>query len=394
MYILDFLAKQKGNITNDNFVAFEYRLLSSGEIYNGEVETFDWRKSIASHYIMNSPFILIAVNDPFNHYPQELALRFVSEMVTEKRENSSYMFFPDEEIAKDLAAILSLFCRRLITVCSKVREIHHNQYKNEPEVVQDLPVGIINSLKISSWKHHPASVKYDLNGIIEIIDYNPQPHALSQKKLKQLFLALPNLPYAEDIIRSVRLYALALEQIYQDPDIAYQLLVFSIETMANKIYSSYTPKEIEKVNIKKNVSDLAVKFGLSKKQADQLAIEACNGIPWAKQKFCKFLIENTTDELWKKDDLFKLPDLILPKKQDFESAINEIYKERSKVSHSGGTYPATASIVTGPTIPANLFLYINSTPKLFPPVAWFERVVNNAINCFLDRAIVQMNNKT
>jgi hypothetical protein len=387
MYILEFLKGQRPEQSGNDVITCEYRLLCSGEIYNGDVQTFEWRKSTACRLLLTSPFTVFVTSEPlYGNIPQELTLRFTTQMVTEKREKaitSYYMFCPDDEIAKDIAALLCLFCRRLITVCAKVREIH----PNHPEVIQDWPVDFVNSLKTVFWKLHPATSTFFPNGTIQVIDYNPPQKALSPKKLKRLFLALPDLPCAESIIRSARLYAIALERIYQDTDIAYQLLISSVETIANAVYPSYTPTEAEMLKTKGDVVSLAVEFGLSAEKANRLAVESCKKDRWTKRKFTKFLLENTGEELWTEDELFKLPDFLIPKKQDFESTIKEIYEVRSKGLHSGGSFPASASIVTGPMLPAKALFEFDSTQRPFPPVSWFERVVNTAIQGFVERAI-------
>jgi hypothetical protein len=388
MYILEFLKGQRPEQPGNEVITCEYRLLCSGEIYNGDVETLEWRKSTECRLLLTSPFTVFVASTPlYGTIPQELALRFTTQMVTEKREKaitSYYMFCPDDEIAKDIAALLCLFCRRLITICAKVREL----YPNQPEVVRDWPIDFVNSLKAISWKRHPATSTLFPNGTIQVIDYNPPLKALSPKKLKRLFLALPDLPCAESIIRSARLYALALERIYQDTDIAYQLLISSVETIANAVRQSYTPTEAEMIKTKSNVADLAVEFGLLKEKAKRLAVEACKDISWTKQKFFKFLLENVSDALWTADDLFKLPTQFpLPNKDDFKAAIDEIYDARSKALHSGGSFPASASIVTGPMLPAKTLFELDITKRPFPPVSWFERVVNTAIQGFVERAI-------
>ena len=391
MYILEFLKGQKPEQPSNEVMTCEYRLLCSGEIYDGDVETFDYRKSTASRLILSFPFtVFVASNPLYNNYPQELALRFTTQMVTEEREStikSIFMFYPDEEIAKDIAALLCVFCRRLITVCAKVREIHPKQYANEPEVIQDFPVDFINSIQIKSWKRHPATSILFPDGNIQVTDYNPPPKALSPEKLKKLFLGLPSLPCAESIIHSARLYALALERIYQDTDIAYQLLISSVETIANSVHKLYTPTEADMIEFKRNVANAALEYNLTKEKSERLAVEACKGTSWAKRKFSKFLLENVSDTLWTADDLFKLPKQFpLPNKDDFEAAIGEIYEARSKALHSGGSFPASASIVTGPMLPAKTLFEFDITKRPFPPISWFERVVNTAIQGFVERA--------
>jgi len=394
MHLLSFLKNQSQKQTVDDFITCEYRLLCSGTIYNGDVLTADWRKSDATRIILMSPFTVFVASRPFDDYPQELALRFAVEQFTveriiNERSRISSTFYPDREITRDIAALLCLFCRRLVTVSGKIREMHPKRYEGEPEVFLDWPIDFVNSLKVKHWERQPATVIYGRSGVERIIDYNPEPKPVSSNKLQKLFLSLPGSPYAQSILNSARMYALALERINQDVDIAYQLLITCVESIANDLYRLYTPAESEMIKVKKNVADLAIQLGLTEEKGKQLAIEACEGMSWHGRKFAKFLIENTGDELWtEKDDVFKLPEEFLPKKSDFETAINEIYRARGKASHSGGTYPASAHIGTRSELSMEVFLDIAPSEKPFPPIGWFERVVNSAIIGFMHRFLV------
>ena len=102
MYILEFLKGQKTDQSNDQVITCEYRLLCSGEIYNGDVETFEWRKSTASRLILTSPLSVIATIQPFNNYPQELALRFTAQMVHEERESTFKSIFHNDHSLQHL----------------------------------------------------------------------------------------------------------------------------------------------------------------------------------------------------------------------------------------------------------------------------------------------------
>lgn len=396
MFILDFLKNQEDKSATDDFITCEYRLLCSGEIYSGDVLTTDWRMSDATRLILVSPFTVIVSSHPFNDYPQELALRFTTGLVTEYRERSISEFYPDEEIARDIAALLCLFCRRLVTVSAKVREVYPRHYEGEPEVFQDWPIDFVNSLKTVSWERHPVNIVYGPDGVDEIIDYNPKPKPVSRKLLKKLFLALPHIPEAESIIHSARLYALALERIDQDVDIAYHLLIESVETIANEVFRSFAPSESDMIKTKKTVADLATQFGLAREQADRLAVEACKGISWHNRKFVKFLTENGGDELWTEDDVFVPYPRLMPKRDDFESAVEQIYRARGKVSHAGGAYPASAGIGTRPRVSTRAMDEamdsVANSKKPFPPIIWFERAVNIALRQFVERA-VEMSSK-
>lgn len=130
MHVLEFLKGFPGLNTEDS-VEFEYRLLCSGEIYNASVHTADWRKSAPARILCDSPFWLSVVSIPFSEFPQELALRFSAPLIKEESGNTSVLRYPDSDIARDLAALLSLVLRRLITVAAKTREIHPRDHRME-----------------------------------------------------------------------------------------------------------------------------------------------------------------------------------------------------------------------------------------------------------------------
>jgi hypothetical protein len=388
MHVLDFLAGPY-NKHSDDVATFEYRLLCSGELYNGNVMTTDWRKSDTTRFLLRTPFKLFVCSHPFDEYPQELSLTFRTGLVTEQRGRTSFASYFDLEIAQDLAALLSLFCRRLITVAAKVREIHPRYHESQADPFLDWPIGLVSSLRVLSWEHHPAVVVYGRRGIEGIIDYNPPPLAVLPDDLQNLFATLPELPEAESFVFSARLYALALEHIRDNVDIAYQLLISSIEAMATDALRSFTPTESEMVETKKSVAKLATEFGLPEGEARQLAIEASKGITWSCRKFTKFICDHTDDTLWTEDDLFTVPSDFLPKEEKFKSALSEIYSMRGKATHRGHSYPAIARVGTGPTIPSEAMLDIGGMLKsdgpqsVFPPIAWFERVTNYSLCGFL-----------
>jgi hypothetical protein len=387
MYVLDFLADFPDYQQVGDKVSFEYRLLCSGELYNAEVLTSDWRKNDVTRVLFDSPFTLIVCSYPFNEYPQELALRFSSPLITEKDGQSSSMFHPDDDIARDLAALLTLLCRRLITVASKVREGHPRQYPSEPAWFQDWSIDFVKSLGPIHWEHKPSAIIYGPNGVTKIIDYNPPPLRVNSSHLKHVLLNLPKLPLAESLVLSARLYSLALQQLESDVDIAYQLLIAAVEPIATEALRTYTPTDDQMIATKESVAALALRYGLPEDQAHQLAIEACKGIPWASRKFTKFLLDNISDAFWKEDDLFKVPETFLPQREGFEAALKNIYNARGKLTHGGRSFPPSSAIGRGPTISSRVFMSFDFSSKPFPPAVWFERVVNNALNLFIERSL-------
>lgn len=385
MYLIDFLRGFPNLESAKEWVSFEYRLLCSGALYNANVRTFDWRKSDVTRILLESPFRLIVCSRPLDDYPQEFALYFSSPLIIEKKGQTSSMFHPDDDIVRDLAALLTLLYRRLITVTAKVRVVNPNM----PAIFQDCPIGFTKSLSRIHWEYKlPIFANYS-DGTVKITDYNPPPIGIDPERLKKMLLTISRHPFAESIILSSRLYSLALQQLEHDIDIAYQLLIATVETIANKTFSTYTPTNEQMAETKKPVAKLAKEFGLSDDQANQLAIKACKGIPWSLRKFTKFLLDNTADELWKEeDDLFKVPAEILPTRENYETVLKDIYRTRGKLSHAGHSFPPSSTIGLGPTFPSKVFRNFDFFSKPFPPIVWFERIVNHAINTFLKSLLV------
>jgi len=385
MYLLDYLRNPEFKKSPDNFVTVEYRLLCSGELYNGKVDTFDWRKGTATRLLLTFPFELTVVSQPFNDYPQELALQFKVQQVTETKGKAFFMYTPDDEIVRDFAALLSLLCRRLITVAAKVRESYQHDLNDYPAVFRDWPVAFTSSLKLTSWRRQPSSVVYGAKGVEEVIDYNPSSKSVDPDYLKGIFLALPNLDHAESIVLSARRYALGLELIQNRPELSYQFLISSVETIANSVFSSFKPSIDEMTKVKRSVFDLALEFGLSEPEAKKLVIEACQGLSWSGRKFKKFLCDHVGDEIWtEKDDVFADMQFLAPKKERFEYALDQIYKNRGTSLHVGKDYPISGTVGTSPRIPAKMMLEFGTSKNFFPPVTWFERVVNIALRTYLE----------
>lgn len=386
MYFLNFLNKFQ-NVENDNsYVNFEYRLACSGELYNLGVETSDYRKSTACRVLLLEPFHLFVCSEHFYDYPQELCLRFKSPMITERTEHITNSFYPDEEVAEDISSLLSLFCRRHITVVCKTREEHNKRQKDEPEFFYNWPISFINSKDKNFWSRKPSTVVYGPEGI-EIKDYNPKPKGIDIKQLCEYFTLLSSMQDAKSFLLSTRLYSLALQLIEKHPEISYLLFISSIETICNNVFKDYKPDRQDMIEMKRNVKAEAIKYGLNDEQSGELAVKACEGIPWITRKFVKFLNDFKSDDLWNDDDLFQIPDFLIPQKENFEETLKSIYNARGKMQHAGQFFPPTSSVGSQPTIPSRIYTSsmksIFSSKQQFPPVCWFERVVNLALNNFL-----------
>jgi hypothetical protein len=238
------------------------------------------------------------------------------------------------------------------------------------------------------WRPHPGVLVTSRDGQ-EYRDYNPPDKALDSRFLANMLVGLPHNEHSGSIVGACRLYALGMELLHDRPDIAYPTLISSVETLANAVLNDFQPDEAAKVQHKRAVYDSAVAFGLSEENARKLAIAACGGEYWATRKFKKFLIDNVADAVWTEpDELFhRMSTAILPKKEEFEQVLGHIYQARSKATHVGQPFPMSASYTGGPSIDARAAGSMYGTDRVFPPVAWFERIVHSALSGFWERVV-------
>jgi hypothetical protein len=201
MHILDFLstAKQESVQGNENSIEVEYRLICSGTLFPANF-LGDWSKSDIARILLRHPIELLVASAPYDQYPQELAARFIVPLVREREGKVLRSYHPDEEIASDLAALLTLLCRRLLTVSAKIRARHHNAADIEP-LLADYPVPAMTTAKISYWAPRPLNFLYSLSGV-QVQSYHPHPQAFDRNEIGKILLALPQLKVAPAVIRA------------------------------------------------------------------------------------------------------------------------------------------------------------------------------------------------
>ena len=367
----------------------EYRLLCSGALSPAHFMG-DWSKSDRARILLDFPVHLLVASQPYDGYPQELALRFSVSLVTEKEGNLCHSYHPDQEIASDIAAILTLLCRRLITVSVRVRQKFltpdpPGPFPPSPSILLDYPCPVATITKITHWAVRPIEFCYGPTGV-QVKSHQPPIQPFDSCWIMEVLAKLPALPVGEAVIRSARLYALAMELIEQQHEICYQLLISAVETMAREANLKWEPKTEDKLelNSSKALISCAEKEGLSDDMSKRLALEACKDYSWSGRKFREFILENVDhEELAKEDDLFCVPKMFCPSREHFEKALGEIYRARGGATHTGRAYPVSASIGPSHMIPAGALNAIINQKPAFPPVGWFERVVSSAICGYL-----------
>ena len=389
MYVLDFLKGSRSQSQEDG-VNFEYRLLCSGEIYNAKVETSDWRKSDVACYLCELPFTLLAVRNPSRHFPQELVLRFNAKRVGEQGGMALISFIPDEDIARDIAALLSVFFRRLVTVAGKTRELHPNTKGSTIEALLDRPLPLVNSLNVVHWQEKPLGFAYRYGeDRPEVQNFNPLSCGINPQELKETLSGFPNIPCAQSFVLSARLYALGLTQLDHDISLSFHSLISAVETIASAALKGYRPSEDDLASKKHSVATLAIeRFALDSAAARELAIEAAKDISWTAKRFYKFLVDNCGEDVWTEDDVFRVPPLYTPRRDQFEDALKQIYNARGKLTHGGHAFPSSAAFGIHPRVPTRMMLEFHPAKPGFPPIVWFERVVNSALRGFARRSLM------
>jgi hypothetical protein len=139
-----------------------------------------------------------------------------------------------------------------------------------------IPMPITTGVRGSYWPSHAAGLTKPTDLQIYGIprEYDPASKAVDSGRVTTMLLKLPLLDHAEPIVASARLYALGLELIRERPELAYQILISAVETIANELLADFEPPEDDKVEHQRAVFKMARILGLKESNARRLATEA------------------------------------------------------------------------------------------------------------------------
>jgi hypothetical protein len=217
-----------------------------------------------------------------------------------------------------------------------------------------------------------------------VIDNAPPPVGVDHEALAAFLKKFPDAAFAPAIVSASRLYRTALELIEARADIAYQLLISTVETLASAALATFEPDDAEKLATKSAVRQQAKAYGMDDTQANALALLACRGMGWTKRKFVKFLMDRVSPaDLAPKDTVFMVPEHFCPSADDIAKTLGRIYMARSGNLHGGLGFPASVGVGTSLYIHFRQMPLHPLKPPEIPPAAWFERVVSIAARKFL-----------
>jgi hypothetical protein len=359
---------------------YEYRLVCSGSIHREILG--DWSHSTAARLLVRSPVKLIVSSARITDYPAELTLRFRASRETIAKGSASVDFSPDSEIADDLCALLTLYCRRLVTVFGKTREVTDS----EDEFLRDWPHSVIGH-EVAAWPLRGASVIMWPDRTV-VRPHDPAPLAMNEDTFLAWFAAVRGHADQEALLSASHLYCAALEHQWRNPEISYQLLVFAVEAVAARAFRDWEPDNSERLAhasaqaVKRVAADAKLDSNLS----DRLALAAVQGNQWLSRKFQLFVSRYASNPEWPTDGTDDLhPNLELPHaptSDQFQDALKRVYKARGGVVHAGGKIPSEAFLAAHTELSPEAFVALFAPDDPFPPLPWFERLVNQALKSY------------
>ena len=372
-----------------NVYDVEYRLLCSGEIYNGSViAPTGWRKSSITRLLLRKPFLLFVSSQPFDRFPQEICLRARMKYRTISEENVMSTFLPSDEIVRDISSILSLLTHRLVSNYGKIRERHTVNLKeygtDYRKYFQDFPQPIFGECNSITWKHRGFSIIYGANETT-VKEYNPPPQPILDKVIQSIFVRLPKWNMFEVFVRVARIYQQALEMIEELPEVAYELLVFGFEAMANSHFASWRPNQNEaKDSYEQEVTTLQ-QAKIPKSQIRQLVNIWSAKDNWSMKKIVKFAEEFCPSDFSKENDLFKDSGSFSDKHKNLANGLKKIYEARSGFVHRGKPLPTDAFLgLFRKNVPVqSLISVMHHDEKSLPPLPWFEKVFQSTISNYI-----------
>jgi hypothetical protein len=367
-------------------VEIEYRLYSWGEIFPPFLG--DREHSTAARFILTQfPFKIFSSSTPYDDpLPQKLCVTFrAPHEVKKETEHTTISGIFAHEIAKEVAAFLSLYTRRRVFAEKQLR-------------YDGLPV--------------------EQEGEIYQRSHFQERQRLKEIDPKEIYKLLDNLQaldrnIANGFILAMRLYHSAIEMMYVDPEFAYLFLVTALESISSVVYKEYEPENEREF--------LDSRFpgwekGLTEEQRVSLKRILLKGENFTFQKLLKFVTENLPEHFWsetqddakpeyltsvigsgpdgKGEERISRADITIQdfekiEKKDLKRSLRDVYDARSGLVHEGIRFPESIVIGHFRRLPVGVFSEISPfgnrekrKPKI-PPLLTFERLISYSMVEFL-----------
>lgn len=307
-------------------------------------------------------------------------IRFQFNSISRSVGDDHHIYQPDDELAHDLSALLTLLTRRLITAvgCTSQRAFQHGPNR----LASELPFPLFNRLNLRHWPLQPhVLVRRTEEVEATAIDYNPYPKLIKRDELGGLLAALPKLKAAKSLVLAARLYAEALALVHQAPDMAYLLITMAIETTASQAIDGLKTDEQIWQGIPEKFRVLMSSLGATEHVIREASAAVVPQYGRPTYQFSAFAEQFHTDDLFGKDDLFRIESHQnwMPTKDKVKQAAQSIYSQRSKFVHEGKPYPASIAVGLSAKVDNRAFQVDRSKGQMIPPLAWAERLAHVCI---------------
>jgi hypothetical protein len=369
----------------------EYRLLLSGCAYNGDLEGDPFR-SEGGRILAEEPCMIWCASRPLDSYPQEISVSVqVSDLalrgVSKDGGDVGVVLEPHEDVVSDLAALLTLYLRRLVAV---VGEVGVTFPSTERPIIAPSPYPMPICTKSRAaivWPRLPL-VTWNGGESSTYSDPNPPPIPVSPSSLRDFFSKVASHSNADAVVNAAKIYHRAMELFFSHTDVSYLLLVCAAEAVAQCVYrKSLSIEDRLAEPAPKQLSEQAEHFGLSSEQARQLAEIAAELLDkqGATKKFVDFLScygagHAAAPALLNKSVL----EMKLSSVPDEKAAFRKIYGARSNFVHSAK--PFQRSALTGTTHGVHVMAVHEMLvgENKVPTILWLERLVSHSIRAYID----------
>jgi hypothetical protein len=355
---------------------YEYRFVVSGCAYNADLKGNPFKSSLGG-LLLDGPFPLWKLGHSYDDYPQEFAAWLQIEAVTLQGKDITATATPHESAADELAAVLTLYLRQLVTAAGYV-SVTLPEHHVEPPLRSPMSQPILQKAhEARFWPRLPLTVIYGAEKPT-FHNPNPEPVGVSPTALRDFLVCLAKHPQGERIVNAAHLYHRAMECLFSRPDVSYLLFVCAADAVASAERQERSEAQLLQLTAAKNVEIVARNLGLNDQATKALALAAVSDA-FTRQKskgqmFREFLAAYGGDHLTS-PALFNPAMLEVFKVEDEKEAIDMAWKARSGYVHSARAFKDASLVGAEAGIPFAAFLDVMIGNKAAPSILWLERII-------------------
>jgi hypothetical protein len=181
---------------------------------NRRLRAESWRSFEIARLLLQRPFELYVVSRPFNHFPQELCLRFGLNWIMDRQPGggSTGTAPPYDDLVEDVWAVLTLLSRRLVIPAFEVRTLYgnHGGTTRADSFHGDVPSPTAAVGDFSNWGIRVSRAER-IGRTVNVVEHPAPPLSVDMDALQNAFLSLPGSQYGKELLQAARAYSSALD---------------------------------------------------------------------------------------------------------------------------------------------------------------------------------------